>query len=87
MFIPDPESDFFHPGSKVYKIPDPGSASKNLSILILNFDTKNLSIFILNFDTKFSKIRAGMFIPDPGSGFFPFRIPGSKKHRIPDPEH
>ncbi len=35
--IPDPGSEFFHPGSQVKKIPDPGSASKNLS----NFNQKN----------------------------------------------
>jgi hypothetical protein len=30
MFIPDPGSEFFfHPGSRVKKILDPGSASKN----------------------------------------------------------
>ncbi len=36
MFIPDP--NFFHPGSRFKKIPDPGSdsASKNLSILTPN---------------------------------------------------
>ncbi len=28
---------------------------------------------------------SGMFIPDPGSDFFPSRIQGSKKHPIPDP--
>ncbi len=34
MFIPDPGYEFFHPGSRVKKIPDPRSrsASKNLSI-------------------------------------------------------
>jgi hypothetical protein len=41
-------------------------------------------------NSKFSKIRSGLFIPDPGSGFFPSRIPdpdpGVKKHRIPDPD-
>jgi hypothetical protein len=35
--IPDPGYEFFHPGSRVKKIPDPGSASKNLSI----FNSKN----------------------------------------------
>ncbi len=37
MFIPDPGSDFFHPGSwiRTVSIPDPGSSSKNLSILTL----------------------------------------------------
>jgi hypothetical protein len=35
MFIPDPGSDFFHPGSRfrIFSIPNPGSASKRLSIL------------------------------------------------------
>jgi hypothetical protein len=39
-------------------------------------------------DSKFSKIRSGMSIPYPGSGFFPsrIRIEGTKKHRIPDPD-
>jgi hypothetical protein len=34
MFMPDPGFEFFHPGSREKKIPDPGSgsASKNLSI-------------------------------------------------------
>jgi hypothetical protein len=39
-------------------------------------------------DGKFSKIRSGMFIPDPGSGFLfhpRSRIKGSKRLRIPDP--
>ncbi len=29
----------------------------------------------------------GSVIRDPGSGINLFRIPGSKRHRIPDPEH
>jgi hypothetical protein len=69
--IPDPES-------RVDKIPDPGSgsASKNLS----NVSPKTA--------TKFSKISPRMFLPDPGSrilvlDFYPSRIQGSKKHRIP----
>jgi hypothetical protein len=32
MFNPDPGYEFFHPGYRVKKIPDPGSASKNLII-------------------------------------------------------
>jgi hypothetical protein len=34
MLILDPGSEFFHPGSRVKKIPDPasGSASNNLTI-------------------------------------------------------
>ncbi len=27
-----------------------------------------------------------MFIPDPDLDFYPSRIPGSKRHRIPDPD-
>jgi hypothetical protein len=41
--------------------------------------------------TKLVELWSGMFIVDPGSGFFPSRIPdpGVKKHRIPDldPHH
>jgi hypothetical protein len=33
MFITYPGSELFLPGSSVKKIPDPGSASKNLNIL------------------------------------------------------
>ncbi len=36
MFIPDPEYEFFHPGSTVKKVSYPGSASKNLSIINQN---------------------------------------------------
>jgi hypothetical protein len=69
MFIPVP--NFFHPGSRVKKIP--GSASKNLSIYLKKF---------------FKAI--GNMIRDvhPGIGilvFYPSRIQGSKRHRIPDP--
>jgi hypothetical protein len=34
MFVPDPVSEVFHPGSRVKKLTDPefGSAAKNLSI-------------------------------------------------------
>jgi hypothetical protein len=32
MFIPDPESEFSNPRSRVKKIPDPGSTSNNLRI-------------------------------------------------------
>jgi hypothetical protein len=66
MFIPDPSFFIPDPGSRVDKIPDPGSGSKNVSIL----NKKN--------DTKFSKIKSGQFIPDPGSGFFSILDPGSR---------
>jgi hypothetical protein len=76
MFIQDPGSDFFHPGSRVDKIPD-------LDLY------QRVKVFLTpKTDQKFSKLRSGMFIPDPWSGFFPSRIldPGFKKHRIPDPD-
>ncbi len=59
MFLPDPESEFFHPGSgsriHIKKIPDPGSgcASKILSIL-----TRKIV-------SKLSEKRSWLFIPDP----------------------
>ncbi len=47
-----PRSEFFHPGSRVKKIPDHGSGSKNWNI----FNPKIVS--------KLSEICSGMFIPD-----------------------
>jgi hypothetical protein len=67
---PDLGSIFFLPGSRILN-PDPHQR-------ILVFFTQKT-------DTKFSKIRSGMFIPDPGSWlwiFFASRIPGTKKQRI-----
>jgi hypothetical protein len=69
MFIPDPGSDFFHPGSRVDKIPDSGSgaASKNTEF------------------SKIRSVHPRSRIPDPGSGFFfhpVSRIRGSKNRRI-----
>jgi hypothetical protein len=42
MFISDPKTEIFHPGSRAKKIPDlgSGSASKNLSILALKTVSK-----------------------------------------------
>ncbi len=62
------------------RIPDlnfyhPGSASKNLNILT----QKRVSTL--------SEIWSGLFFSDPDPEFFPFRIQGSKRHRIPDPQH
>ncbi len=81
--ILDPGYEFFHPGSRnriflsgsrLKKIPDPGSASKNLSM----FNPKNC-FFAL-----------GNMIRDVHHGsrscFFISRIQGSKRHRIPDPQ-
>jgi hypothetical protein len=64
--IQDPGFNFFHSGCRVDKIPDPGSGSAS-------------SILTQKTETKFSKIRSGMFIPDPGSGFFSIPDPGAKK--------
>ncbi len=70
--IPNPNFSILDPdpGSRVKKIPDPGSgcASKNLSIL-----TQKIV-------SKLSEIRSWLFIPDPDPGsviliFYPSRIP------------
>ncbi len=62
-----PGSEFFHPGSKVKKIPDPGSGSAS----------KYRSIFIpIN---CFSEICSGMLILDPDLDFLPNPDPGVKK--------
>jgi hypothetical protein len=37
------------------------------------------------FVKKFSKIISGMYIPDPGSGFFFIPDPGSRGLEVPDP--
>jgi hypothetical protein len=90
MFIPDPGSDFFHPG---YRIPDPGLTRSRIPDPC---QTQRISVFLTHkIDNLYSKIRSGMFIPDPGSWiwiFCPFhdpesgsRIQGWKKHRTPDP--
>jgi hypothetical protein len=80
MFIPDP--NVFHPGSRIqdpgvriFPIPDPGSASKNLSILT----QKTVSL-----GNMIRVVHRG-----PGSLFFTHhgsRIQGSKRHRILDPK-
>jgi hypothetical protein len=81
MWIRDgyPGSDFFHPGSKIDKISDPGPGSAS----------KNLNHF------KFKKIRSGMFIPDLRSrvldlDFFhtgsQIRIPDPGFKKVPDAE-
>ncbi len=74
MFIPDPRSDFFYPGSDFFlsriwilSIQDPGSASKNLSIWTPKNGFEALRNIILGFS---SRIRILTFytsrIPDPG---------------------
>jgi hypothetical protein len=61
-FIPDPGSEFFHPGTRirVKKIPDPGSASK----ILISFAQKTQKLV-----SKLSEISSGMFIPDPDLNF------------------
>ncbi len=70
---PGSGSDFFHPGSRIDKIPEPGSASKNLSISNLKswyWIPKNVHsgsrIMALNFfSVPYSWVKKA---PDPGSG-------------------
>jgi hypothetical protein len=52
----------------IISIPDPGLTRSASKILGIFYSQKT--------ETKFLKIRSGMLIPDPGSGFF----------SIPDPE-
>jgi hypothetical protein len=73
--IPDPT--FFHPGSRIrtVSIPDPGSSSKNLSILTPKKD-KKWFLSSKKYDPGCSSR-----IPDPDADFLPSRIsdPGVKK--------
>ncbi len=62
--IPDPESDFFPSRIRIFSIPDPGSASKNL---------KQKQMF-----SKLYEIRSGLFIPDPVPYLLPISNPGSR---------
>jgi hypothetical protein len=72
-FIPDRNLSI--PGPGVKNIPDPGSESASKNFL--------LSV-VLTTVYKLSEKLSGIFIPDPD--FFPSRIQGTKKHRIPDPQ-
>jgi hypothetical protein len=73
MFIPGPGSDFFHPGPRIrtVSIPDTGTSSKNLSILTPKKAKKWFP--------------SSKKYPDPDTDFLPSRIPGSKRHPIPNP--
>jgi len=66
MFIPD--TTFFHPGSNLspFRIPDTGSASKNLSILTTQ---KNWFLSSRKYDPACSSR-----IPGPEADFYPSRI-------------
>jgi len=71
-----PHLIFFHPGSRVKKIPDPGigSASKNL---FYYFFPKILS--------KLWEIWSEIFLPDPDLDFYLSRIPDFRVKKAPDP--
>jgi hypothetical protein len=71
-----PGSDFFPSRIRTVSIQDPGSASKNLSILT----QKKWFLSSRKYDPGCSSR-----IPDPDADFYPSRIQGSKRHRIPDP--
>jgi hypothetical protein len=81
MLIPDPGARFFSIPDPNFSVPDPGFAPKNLNILTQKIVYKLLEIW------------SGLFIrdPDPDPGSWSriswFFIPGSKMHRIPDPQH
>ncbi len=77
--IPDPT--FFYPGSRIrtVSIPDPGSSSKNLSILTPK-KAKKWFLSSKKYDPGCSSR-----IPDPDADFLPSRIQGSKRYPIPDP--
>jgi len=74
MLILCPGSKFFHPGTRVKNIPDPGSgsASKILSI----FNPKNC-FYALGILNRVVHSGSGTRIPDPGV----------KKAANPDPQH
>jgi hypothetical protein len=67
MFIPDP--NFFHHGSRVKKISDPGSGSASKNLVILH-----QKLFLSRKYDLGCLCRIGILI------FYPSRIPGSKRH-------
>jgi hypothetical protein len=79
MFIPDPT--FFHPGSRIrtVSIPDPGSSSKNLSILTPK-KAKKWFLSSKKYDPGCSSR-----IPDPDADFLPSRIPDPGVKKVPNP--
>jgi hypothetical protein len=77
-----PGSEFFHSGSRVIKIPEPGSgyASKNIPISIYN--PEKLFRSSRKYDPGCSsRIR----IPNPDLDFLPIPVTGVKKAPDPDP--
>ncbi len=72
-----PGSDFFPSRIRTVSIPDPGSSSKNLSILTPKKSKKMVS--------KLKQIWSGLFIPDPDADFLPSRIPDPGVKKAPNP--
>jgi hypothetical protein len=75
----------------MFSIPDPGSASKNLSISTQNNGFQGLGNMIrIVHPGSGSRTAILIFypsrIPDRDPDFYPSRIQGSKRHRIPDPD-
>jgi hypothetical protein len=75
MFIPDPGSEVFPSRIRIFSIPDFESASNYLSIL-----TQTWFLSSWKYDPSCS-YRIRILI------LYPSRIQGSKRHRIPDPQH
>jgi hypothetical protein len=79
-----------YPGSPILIFTYPGSGIPDLGSRIQKQQQKTgvknffcQTVFTQKIFTKPSK----MWVWDPGSGKNLFRIPGSKRHRMPDPEH
>ncbi len=77
--IPDPT--FFHPGPRIrtVSIPDPGSSSKNVSILTPK-KAKKWFLSSKKYDPGCSSR-----IPDPDANFLPSRIPDPGVKKAPNP--
>jgi hypothetical protein len=82
MFIPDPGSEFFPS-----RIPDPNCLHPGSRILIKEFKYFNPKKGKKKWFLSSKKYDPGCSsrIPDPDADFLPSRIPGSKRHPIPDP--
>ncbi len=69
MFIRDP--NFFHPGSRVKKIPG--------SLIRIRIRIKEFKYFNLKNCSTLSEIRSKLFMPDTDLDFLPIPDPGGKK--------
>jgi hypothetical protein len=70
-----PHLIFFHPGSRVKMIPDPGIGSAS----------KNFYYFFPKIVSKLWEIRSEIFLPDPDLDFYLSRIPDLWIKKAPDP--